>query len=106
MWGLDSVGHGCHAYHRWGRVDTSEEFALLIFGRACLSLFTRMNTDLSGEYWLGHRAGWRGMRGMRPQPQVGEDFPDDLGLVNEGDDSHRSPAPRTQKGIGLIDLLD
>lgn len=33
------------------------------------------------------------MSGMRPQPQVGEDFLDDLGLVNKGDDAHGAPTP-------------
>ena len=30
------------------------------------------------------------MCGMRPQPQVGEDFLDDLALVNKRDDAHSS----------------
>ena len=46
------------------------------------------------------------MSGMWPQPQVGENFLDDLALVNEGDDAHRAPTPLTQQRIGLMDLLD
>ena len=42
----------------------------------------------------------------RPQPQVGDDLPDDLGLVKKGHDAHRAPTPRTTQGIGLIDFLD
>ena len=46
------------------------------------------------------------MSGMRPQPQVCQNFLNDVGLVNKGDDAHGAPTPLTQQGIGLIDLLD
>jgi len=46
------------------------------------------------------------MGGVGPQPQVGEDLLDDVGLVNEGDDAHRSAVPpRTQERIGFIDVF-
>ncbi len=43
---------------------------------------------------------------MWPQPQVGENFLDDLALVNEGDEAHRAPTPLTQQGIGRIHFLN
>ncbi len=55
---------------------------------------------------LGHCAGWRGVRGMRPQPKMGEDFLDDLALVNKGNDAHRASTSWTQQRIGLRYLLD
>ncbi len=70
------------------------------------SVFTVLNTAPGGQRSLGDRAGWRGMGRMRPQPQVGEDFLDDLALVNEGDDAHGAPTPLTHQRISLIDLLD
>ena len=43
---------------------------------------------------------------MWTQPQVGENFLNDLALVNEGDDAHRGPTPDTHQGIDLIHFLD
>jgi hypothetical protein len=46
------------------------------------------------------------MGGIGPQLQVGYDLLDDLGLVNQGNDTHRSPTPRTARRSGHVDLLD
>ncbi len=59
-----------------------------------LSVSSGVNTDPRVEYRLGHRAGWRGMSGMWPQPQVSEDFLNDVGLVDKGNlcgAPHKSP---------------
>jgi len=42
------------------------------------------------------------MSGMRPQPQVCQNFLNDLGLVNKGNVAHGAPTPGTQQGISLI----
>ncbi len=39
------------------------------------------------------------------QPQVCQNFLDDVGLVNKGNDAHGAPTPGTQQGIGLILFL-
>ncbi len=43
-------------------------------GRVSPSVFTVLNTAPGGQRSLGDRAGWRGMRGMRSQPQVCQIF--------------------------------
>jgi len=63
-----------------------------LFGHASPAVFTGLNTDPGGENRLGYRAGWWGMEGQQPQPQVRYYLFDDLGLVNEGNDAHRTPA--------------
>ena len=55
---------------------------------------------------LGYCAGWGGVRGMRPQPKMGEECLDDLALVNKGNDAHRAAASWTQRRIGRRYLLD
>ena len=42
----------------------------------------------------------------RPDPEVGQDLLDDLGLFDECDDPHSSGTPGTHERIHLVDLLD
>ncbi len=42
--------------------------------------------------------------GVGPQPEMGEDFSDGVGLVNNRDDAHRAPTAWTLREIGLRDL--
>jgi hypothetical protein len=49
---------------------------------------------------------WEGHGRDKATAPGGVDLFDDLGLVNNGNDPHRSFTPRTAQGIGLIDLLD
>ena len=53
----------------------------------------------------GEGLGWAvGVDG--PEPEVGEDLRDDLGLVKECNDPHRAATAGAQQGIGLIHLFD
>ncbi len=46
------------------------------------------------------------MRGVGPQPEMGQDVLTHVRLVDKGDDAHGAPTPCTQQRIGLRDLLD
>ena len=69
---------------------------------------------VSADLSLGSRGFSEGVRspadrravgGARPQPSVGQDLLDDLGLVNEGDDPHRSPTLGTEQRSDLIHVF-
>ncbi len=47
----------------------------------CLSVCARTNTAPGERRWLRGRTVWPGMSGMWPQPQVGEDLLNDVGLA-------------------------
>jgi len=57
---------------------------------------------------MGLRGGGlrRAMRTGQPEPDVGEDLFDHLGLINACDDPHRAATLGAQHGIGLIGLFD
>ncbi len=40
------------------------------------------------------------------RPQVCQNFLNDLGLINKGNDAHGALTPATQQGIGLIHFLN
>ncbi len=42
------------------------------------------------------------MRGVGPQPEMGQDFLTHVRLVEKGDDAHGSATAWTQQGIGLM----
>ena len=51
------------------------------------------------------RAGWA-MQARWPEPEMRQNLPDDLGLLDDGDDPHWSRTPGAEEPIHLVDLLD
>jgi hypothetical protein len=81
-------------FTEWGSWQTGETARGDWLRRGC--------GELIMSKWIGQADCGHG----RATPEAGEDFSDYCGLFSDGDGSHRSHAPRADKGIDLAHLLD
>ncbi len=73
-------------------------------GATCLSVCVRAHTAPGEEHARSHGPVRRGMRGVGPQPEMGQDVLNHVRLGNKGDDAYGAGTACTEQRIGLIEI--